>query len=47
MARSTAGKRHLDDYTDQAAYSALAGECAALQHTSPHCVGHTKPFATT
>lgn len=28
MARSAAGRRHRDDYIDQGAYSALAGECA-------------------
>lgn len=38
IARSSAGAYHPDDYTDQAAYSALAGECAAH---------HSKPFATT
>lgn len=27
-ARSTAGRRHLDDYIDDSAYAALAGECA-------------------
>lgn len=30
MARSSAGAHHLDDYTDGAAYCALAGESAAL-----------------
>lgn len=36
MARSSAGAFHVDDYTDQAAYSALAGECAAHAHTKPY-----------
>jgi hypothetical protein len=29
MARATAGKFHVDDYTDLAGYAGLAGECAA------------------
>lgn len=29
LARATAGKTHLDDYTDLAAYGALAGEAAS------------------
>lgn len=29
MARGAHGRFHVDDFTDQAAYSALAGECAA------------------
>lgn len=29
MARATAGKPHLDDYTDLAGYAALAAECVA------------------
>lgn len=28
LARSSAGRTHLDDFTDAAAYAALAGECA-------------------
>lgn len=31
MARATAGKHHLDDYTDLAGYAGLAGECGELQ----------------
>ena len=30
MARATAGKHHLDDYTDLAGYAGLAGECGEL-----------------
>lgn len=32
MARASAGAHNLDDYVDQAAYSALAGECAEKEH---------------
>lgn len=32
MARASAGSHNLDDYVDQAAYSALAGECAEQGH---------------
>lgn len=32
IARSTAGRVHVDDYTDAAGYAALAGECAQRVH---------------
>lgn len=35
MARSAAGRLHVDDFIDQAAYSALAGECAANGMVDP------------
>ena len=31
MARATAGRNHLDDFTDLAGYAALAGECIARE----------------
>lgn len=56
MARSASGRMHPDDFIDQASYSALAGECAIrsdlhaelseMAH-SPHCAGHSKPYAPT
>lgn len=54
LARSSAGRIHLDDYTDAAAYAALAGECAT-RHTATevmnlravHPVAHSKPYAPT
>lgn len=49
MARGSAGRIHLDDFTDQAGYSALAGECAARVMTIgelPHSFNQPKPYAT-
>jgi len=31
MARATAGRNHLDDFTDLAGYAALAGECVSRE----------------
>jgi hypothetical protein len=40
-ARATAGAHHDDDYTDGAAYFALAGECAAKSPARPQPTGAT------
>lgn len=35
MARATAGRNHLDDFTDLAGYAALAGECITRKGAEP------------
>lgn len=46
LARATAGALHLDDYTDAAAYAALAGECMAATQQLYEEVGAELTAAT-
>lgn len=52
MARGAGGRLHVDDYVDQAAYAALAGECVAGRLDAPHVAAtamplHSKPHFPT
>lgn len=44
MARATAGRNHLDDFTDLAGYAALAGECITREEAEPADAKSEDPY---
>lgn len=44
MARATAGRNHLDDFTDLAGYAALAGECITREEAEPADAKSESPY---